>query len=92
MSLEDIPLAFADFAGITEASAQVILSTIVIFAILLPALYLSKANKVIAIVMLFFGETLCIGLGWLPFWMLIATIAVMGIAIAMLGTDTIVGD
>lgn len=92
LGLEEIPAAFADFAGITEAAAQIILSVVVIFAILLPVLYLSKADKTTSIIFTFMGMALCVGLGWLPFWLIIASVALMAFAIAALGTNAIVGS
>ena len=92
-SLEDIPAYFADFMGISLAAAQVILSIVVILAVLLPTMYLARGTRAITIeiVMLFLCECLLVGIGWLPFWILIATIAVMAIAIAMLGTKVVTG-
>ena len=92
-SLEDIPAYFADFLGISLAAAQIILSVIVLFALLLPVMYLARGTRALAIelVVLFLGECLLVGMGWLPFWILIATIAVMAIAIAILGTRVVTG-
>lgn len=92
-SLEDIPAYFADFMGISLAAAQIILSVVVLFTLLLPVMYLAKGTRALAIelVVLFLGECLLVGMGWLPFWILIATIAVMAIAIALLGTKVVVG-
>ena len=92
-SLEDIPAYFADFMGISLEAAQVILSIVVILAVLLPTMYLARGTRAITIeiVMLFLCECLLVGIGWLPFWILIATIAVMAIAIAMLGTKIVTG-
>ena len=92
-SLEDIPAYFADFMGTSLAAAQVILSIVVILAVLLPTMYLARGTRAITIeiVMLFLCECLLVGMGWMPFWILIATIAVMAIAIAMLGTKVVTG-
>ena len=94
MSLEDIPQAFADFVGINEGTAQVILSVIVIFTLLLPVMLLSKGKNTttLTLIMLFLAECLCVGLGWLSFWILIGTVAMMAIAIAALGTGVVLGD
>ena len=91
--VEDIPAGLADFLGISETAAQVILSIIVIFALILPTMYLAKGNRAITIeiVVLFLCESLLVGLGWMQFWILIATVAVMAIAIALLGTRVVVG-
>jgi len=93
MSLEDIPSAFADMVGINEATAQVIISIVVIFALLLPAMLLARGKNAttIYLIMLLMAECLLVGLGWMPFWILIATVAMMAIAIALLGTRVVVG-
>lgn len=93
MSLESIPTYFSDFLDITLAAGQVILSMVVILAVLLPTMYLSRGNKsvTIEIVMLFLTESFLVGIGWLPFWLLIATVALMAFAVASLGTKTVTG-
>lgn len=92
-SLEDIPGWFADIWSISLESAQVILSLAVILAILLPTMYLARGTRAVTIeiVMFFLAEALLVGIGWLPFWVMIATVAVMAIAIALLGTKVITG-
>jgi len=94
MSLEDIPSQFAEFTGITEAAAQVILSIAVIFAILLPVMYLARGTRaiLIEIITLFLTECLLVGIGWVPFWVLIATVAIMAAGIAFLGSRIVTGD
>ena len=94
MSLESIPTYFSDFMGITLAAAQAILSIVVILAVLLPTMYLARGNKstIIEIVMLFLTEAFLVGIGWLPFWLLIATVAVLAFGIASLGTKVVTGD
>lgn len=92
ISLEDIPAAVADLWGITLASAQILLSIIVILAVLLPTMYLSKgSNEMIIIIMTFITISLLVGIGWLPFWILIAIVSVMAIAWAFLGSKVVVG-
>ena len=92
VSLEDIPAALADLWGITLASAQVLLSIVVILAVLLPVMYLSKgSSEMIIIIMTFITITLLVGIGWLPFWILIAIVSVMAIAWAFLGSKVVVG-
>ena len=87
MSLEDIPAAFADFVGTNEGTAQIILSVVVIFTILLPTMLLARGKNATTVwlVMTFLALVLLVGIGWVPFWILIATIAVMAISVAMLG-------
>lgn len=92
VSLEDIPAALADLWGITEASAQILLSIVVILAVLLPVMYLSKgSSEMIIIVMVFITISFLVGIGWLPFWILIAIVSVMAIAWAFLGSKVVVG-
>ena len=93
VSIENIPALVADAWGITEASAQVLLSIVVILSVLLPVMILARGKRAltIEIVMIFLVECLLVGIGWLPFWILIATVAVMAIAIALLGSRVIVG-
>ena len=87
MSLEDIPTAFADFAGINEGTAQVILSVIVIFTILLPTMLLARGKDatLIYLMMTLLATVLLIGLGWMPFWILIAMVCMMAMGVAFLG-------
>jgi hypothetical protein len=92
-SLESIPTWFSDFANISLEAAQMILSVSVILAILLPTMYLARGTRaiMIEIVMLFLSMSLLVGIGWLPFWILIATVAVLALAIASLGTKVVTG-
>ncbi len=92
-SLEDIPTWFSDTMNISLEAAQMILSVAVILAILLPTMYLARGTRAITVelVMLFIGEVLLVGIGWLPFWVLIATLAVLALAIASLGTKVVTG-
>ena len=92
--IEEIPAWLADAWGINLGTAQVIISIIVIFAILLPTMYLARGNNAttIYLVMILLAECLLVGLGWAPFWLLIASVAMMAIAIAILGADAITGD
>jgi len=93
MSLEDIPTYFSDWMSISLEAAQVILSIVVIAAVLFPTMYLSCGRKsvLIEIVMLFMCEAFLVGIGWLPFWLLIATVVVMAMAIASFGTELVTG-
>ena len=94
MSLEDIPQAFADFVGINLAVAQVIISISVIFTILLPTMYLSRGKNatMIYLMMGLLAECLLVGLGWMPFWILIATVALMAFGVAVVGVGGVVGS
>lgn len=93
MQIESIPTWFSDYWGISLEAAQAILSIAVILAVVLPVMLLSKGEKstFIISVLLFLVEALLVGIGWLPFWLLIATVAVMAVAIAMLGTRVVTG-
>ena len=92
-SLESIPTWFSDYMSITLEAAQMILSVAVILAILLPTMYLARGQRavMIEIIMLFLAECLLVGIGWLPFWILIATVAVLAFAVASFGTKTVTG-
>ena len=93
MSLEDIPSVFAEAVGINEGTAQIIMSVAVIFFILLPTMYLARGKNATTIwlIMFLFAEMLLIGLGWIPFWLLIATVAMMAFAVAVIGTNAVTG-
>ena len=93
ISLEDIPAALADLWGITVASAQILLSIIVILAVLLPTMYLAKKSNAVMmeIIMVFITICFLVGIGWIPFWILIAIVSVMAIAWAFLGSKVVVG-
>ena len=93
MSLEDIPSAFADTVGINEGTAQVILSIAVIFSLLLPTMLLARGKNatMIYLIMLLLAECLLAGLGWMPFWILIATICMMAFGVAVVGSDGVLG-
>ena len=93
MSLESIPTYFSDFMDISLEAGQALLSIFVILAVLLPTMYLSRGNKstIIEIVMLVLTESFLVGIGWLPFWLLIATVAVLCFGIAALGTSAVTG-
>ena len=94
MSLEDIPNVFAEAVGINLTTAQVILSIFVIFALLLPTMILAKGKNatILYIFMFFLAECLLVGLGWMPFWILIATVVLMAFGVATLGAGGVLGD
>jgi len=78
---------------ISLEAAQMILSVTIILAVLLPTMYLTRGTKstTIILIMFFLVESLLVGIGWLPFWILIATVAVLALAIASLGTKGVTG-
>lgn len=94
-SLSSIPTWFSDTMDISLEAAQAILSISVILAVLLPTMYLSMrmrtASHLPTILMFFLIEAVLVGISWLPFWILIATVAVMAFAIASLGTKVVTG-
>lgn len=94
ITLEDIPADFADYLNITEASAQVLLSIVVILAILLPVMLLShkRSGFTLELITIFLTECLLVGIGWLPFWLLIMTVCIIAIGVAGLGRDLIFGS
>jgi len=94
LALEEIPQSFADYFDINLLSAQVILSIVVIFMVLLPTMILAKGKNatIIYLFMFLLAEALLVGLGWLSFWILIATVAMMALAIAVIGTEAITGE
>jgi len=92
MSLESIPTYFSDYMGISLEAAQAILSIVVILAILLPVMVLTKGqSNTVYILTFFLTEAFLVGIGWLAFWILIATVALMAFAVASLGTKTVTG-
>jgi len=71
----------------------VLLSIVVILSVLLPVMILARGKNALTIYLIiaFLVECLLVGIGWLPFWILIATVAIMAVAIALLGTRVVVG-
>ncbi len=95
MGLEDIPSVFADAVGINDATAQLILSVAVIFALLLPTMYLGRNSKnitMITILVFFLAEAITVGLGWLDARVMVATGVLMAMGVAMLGTKLVTGE
>lgn len=94
-SLESIPTWFSDTMNITLEAGQIILSMAVLLAVLLPTMYLSMRLKTSShlptILMFFVTESLLVGIGWLPIWIIIGTVAVLALAIASLGTKAVTG-
>jgi hypothetical protein len=50
-----------------------------------------RGSVTIYLVVFFLTEALLVGISWLPFWVMIATVAIMAVAIAVLGTRTVTG-
>ena len=92
MSLEDIPQAFADYFVINLTSAQVILSIVVIFAVLLPVMILTKGKTLTIYLMTFLlVECLLVGIGWLSYWILIVSVVILALGFAKFGGDMVTG-
>lgn len=85
MSLEEIPAQMADYFGINETTAQLLLSVVVIAMLLFPTMLLARGKNAptIWLIMAFLGECIVLGLGWLPLWIMIMTIAVTVLGISM---------
>lgn len=94
-SLESIPTWFSDTMDISLEAAQMILSVAVMLAVLLPTMYLMmrmKASSNLPLILLFFlTEVVLVGIGWFPFWVLIATVALLAFSIASFGTKAVTG-
>lgn len=94
-SIESIPTWLSDYLDITLETAQAILSIAVIFAVLLPVMYLSvkmEASSNMPIILTFFlVESVLVGIGWLSFWILIATVALLAAGVATLGSRAVLG-
>jgi hypothetical protein len=93
LSLEDIPTYFSDSMGISLETAQVLLSIVVILTVLLPVFFLARGRRgiMIELFLFFLTESFLVGIGWMPFWILIATIACMAMAVALFGTRIVTG-
>lgn len=92
-SLEEIPELLGDYLGITEASAQILLSIIVLLAIVLPIFITMRDERAItiAIIMLFMGVCFLVGIGWLDFWILIVVIMLIALGWAQIGAKGVTG-
>ena len=88
-----MPSEFATYFGINETTAQLMLSLVVIFTLLLPTMYLAKGKNAVTIwlIVTFLGECIVLGLGWLPFWIMITTIAVTVLGMAITTSNAIGG-
>lgn len=93
MALEDLPTYFADFTGTNLFAAQIILTLLIFFSLLLPTVYFTRdSGPLPTIIMIFFAESLCVALGWLSAWVMIATVSILAMGVASLGTKIITGD
>lgn len=94
MQIEDIPEMFGDFFDISTEASQVFLSIVVILAVLLPVMLMSRGSKSVTIeaVVLFLTMCFLIGIGWLPFWILIMAVLIIAIFWAGIGADMVSGE
>jgi len=82
-SIENVPTWFADTWDIPLEAAQVILSVIVILAVLLPVLIVTKGKgMLIPAVMFILAEAILVGVSWLPAWVMIMTVVVIALIFA----------
>lgn len=82
-SIESVPTWFSDTWDIPLEAAQVILSVIVILAVLLPVLMLTKGKGIlIPAIMFILAEAILVGVGWLPSWIMIVTVIVIALIFA----------
>lgn len=91
-SLESIPTWLSDYLDISLEAAQVILSVIVILAVLLPILLLTRGRGlVIPLAMFFIVEVLLVGIGWLSSWIVIATVCIVALLWAKESSSFVTG-
>ena len=76
MDITAVPSQMAEYLGTNITTAQLIISTAVILAILVPVMILSRGKNAVTvwIICIFLGEAIVLGLGWAPFWLMIMTI------------------
>lgn len=92
--IEDIPTWLSTAWGIDVAAAQIIMTVSVIFALILPVIILRKERSSfnVEIIMALLGMILCVGLGWLNYWVLIVTIVIIALFAAVKLGGTFGGD
>lgn len=92
-SLESVPTWFSDYFDISLEAGQSVLSLIVILSVLLPIMYFNRERQgfTIEIIMILLLEAFLVGIGWLPFWLLITTVAVLSIAVAKVMSEVVSG-
>lgn len=85
-SIEDIPTLLVNIWGIDLVVAQVILSTAVLLAIVLPILIVrghsGGSGFNVEIIGASFGLFICVGLGWLPLWIVLVSLSMTALGIA----------
>jgi asparagine N-glycosylation enzyme membrane subunit Stt3 len=93
-SLESIPTWFADYLDISLEAGQAILSIVVVSIVLLPYFYLSRgkdSNNLIPTAIFFLLSAFLVGIGWLPFWLLVFEITVVCLGVAVFGRKIVGG-
>lgn len=92
LSLEDIPSQIATALDINLGSAQVLISISVFFMVVIPVMIVAKDKYplpvFIAMELVLLFE---VGVGWLPFWVLVFNIFVVVAAVAYFGRKLITG-
>ena len=93
MSITDIPTYFSTTTGVNVTTAQLILSVFLIFCMLLPYVVLMKGKPapLPTLIILFLGESISLGLGWSPFWIMLMFLVLTAFAIATLGAKGVTG-
>ena len=94
-SFENIPVWIAEAWGIDLVVAQIFISSAVFFGFIVPILVLRKKSASgfnLELVGGFFALSVCVGLGWLPFWVLMAVIVVLAVTVAIFGSDMVLGS
>lgn len=95
--VESIPAWLGDYLGITTASAQALLSLIVILAVLLPTIYLAQSGKsksnhtIVYVAFLSITSIFLVGIQWMPFWVLIMEVSAFALVYALLGSNAVGG-
>ena len=92
-SIEEIPALLVDVWGIDLVVAQIILSTAIFFAVVLPIIIIRKDRSSfnIEVIGAFFALAICVGLGWLHVWVMIMAVVMTAIGAAAFGRDKILG-
>jgi len=91
--LEDIPELFGDFLSISTEAAQLILSIVVLLAVVIPIMIVSRGAKSNAIeaVMGFVTACALVAIGWLPVWVLIVITMIVALLWSRTLSDTVTG-
>lgn len=92
-SLEDIPSWFAEYFDISLESGQAILSLVVLLTVLLPTIIIARDRKgfLPELIVSFLTLAFLVGIGWLPFWLMIATIVLMSLVFADKMSEVVTG-